>query len=117
MKKNIPRHIPAIVSGLMLNETLITTKSTAAFGTRLVLRIAKAGTSEAKRLPRAVPRIPPIRTKAIKKPKFPFPNTTVKYSTSAFFVNTNKWNRYKISLIADMVIPIVLTRKFSFYQL
>ena len=74
----------------MLNETLITTKSTAAFGTRLVLRIANAGISEAKRLPKAVPRIPPIRTKAIKKPKFPFPNTTVKYPTTAFFVNTNK---------------------------
>ena len=98
MKKNIPKHIPAIVSGLMLNETLITTKSTAAFGTRLVLRIANAGTSEAKRLPRAVPRIPPIKTKAIKKPKFPFPNTTAKYPASPFFVNTNKYNRYKTFL-------------------
>ena len=98
MKKNIPRHIPAIVSGLMLNETLITTKSTAAFGTRLVLRIANAGTSEAKRLPRAVPRIPPIKTKAIKKPKFPFPNTTAKYSMTAYFVNTNKYNHRKSNL-------------------
>jgi len=79
-----------MVSGFMLNEILITTKSTAAFGTRLVLRIANAGISEAKRLPRAVPKIPPIKTKAIKKPKFPFPNTTVKYSMSAFFVNINK---------------------------
>ena len=76
----------------MLNETLITTKSTAAFGTRLVLRIAKAGTSEAKRLPRAVPRIPPIKTKAIKNPKFPFPNTTAKYQVTAFFVNTYKYS-------------------------
>ncbi len=55
----------------------------------MVLRIARAGTTEAKRLPRAVPRIPPIKTKAIKNPKFPFPNTTTQYPLRAFFVKTN----------------------------